>query len=251
MPNTIMYDAIHDNVASIPANALVVAGYDTGSPDVRWTDADWARFPTKRKVHIDQGFTGSPVFAATVRDVEDHAWTPEAAIQHHGTWVADRPTIYCNLDELPRVLAAGWKGDLWLAIPSDSPPTVPPVVPGCTVVAMQWGQGVNTDLSIVFDPWWPERKPVMTGIRYPAPVNLRETATVSLDWDAVAAIDGVAPTGYTVEIKGFDGKLYGHTVVTGTHITATGLPYRKVFNVRVWANGGTIAPPGVSIAIQT
>lgn len=154
-----MGDAIHDNVAALAAAGPwdMVAGYVTGSPDILWTTADMAQFPGIPIVTIDQGFTGSPVATADVRDVENGAWTPTAAVNRAG-WTAARPTIYCNESTLPSVLAAGWQGDLWLAIVTSQPPSSPPVVAGCTVVAVQYALSVSGayDVSVVFDPTWPE-----------------------------------------------------------------------------------------------
>jgi hypothetical protein len=245
------YDAIHDNVSSIPPNAEVVMGYVTGSPSVKWTDADWSRFTTTRQVSIDQGFTGSPVPSATVRDVETGAWTPEAAVNGPAQWNARRPTVYCNQNTLPRVLAAGWKGDLWLAILSKFPPTVAPVVPNCTVVAVQYRFAGTFDQSIVFDPYWPRKAPQVTGIQYAAPTALREMANVSISWDAVAPINGTAPTGYTVSFLGLDGKEYFHTVTDLTSIGVNGLNKGWTYDVRVWANGGDTAPPHAQLTVHT
>lgn len=251
MMNAIGYDATHDNVASIPANAEVVMGYDTGSPFIKWTAADWSRFATPRKVHIDQGFGGTPVPTATVRDVETGAWTPEAAILEVRNWNAGRRTIYCNQSTLPRVLALGWRGDLWLAIPSNLAPVKPPQVPNCTVVAVQFGFDGTHDRSVVFDPYWPNRVPSMTGIQYPAPNRLRETATFQLSWDAVAPVNDKPNTGYTVSIMGMDGKEYYHAVTDMTSIIVAGLEIGWTFDVHVWANGGDVAPPHASLTIHT
>ena len=153
-----MADAISANYGSLPPLADAIrAGYVTGSPDIQWTAAQLAT----ATVTIDQGFTGSPVASATVRDVEAGAWTPVAAVNLTG-WTAARPTIYCNQNTLPSVLAAGWRGDLWLAIITPQPPGSPPVVPGCTVVAIQYAQAVGAayDLSVVFDDTWPNGDPM-------------------------------------------------------------------------------------------
>lgn len=155
------YDATHINVAQIPANARVVFGYDTGTPDIKWTGGNYARFVSARKVHIDQGGLGSPVLTAHMRDVEPNAWSPESAVTETRGWNPPRPTIYCDRYDLPRVLAAGWHGDLALAIPSDLPPEKPPLVAGCTVVAVQWKFEAGMDLWVVFDDTWPERN-IMT-----------------------------------------------------------------------------------------
>lgn len=251
MINAIGYDAMHVNVSVIPVNAEVVLGYDTGTLNIRWTPQDFARFTTRRKVHIDQGGPGSPVFTSHVRDVETGAWTPESAINGGIQWNAPRPTIYCNRDTLPRVTAAGWRGDLWLAIPMNTPPSHPPIVPGCTVVAVQYGFPVARDLSVVFDPYWPMKGPIVTGTQFPAPANLRETVDVSLAWDAIPVIPGHPDTGYTVSVLQLDGVEAFHTVVDVTHVMVTGLHPAWTYNVHVWANGGDVAPPHASLTVNT
>jgi hypothetical protein len=159
-----MGDATHDNVpelAKVPGLQLV-AGYDTGSPSIDWTSADWARFPGVPHVTIDQGFTGSPNLAANVRDVEPGAWAPGQAVDRSG-WNVPRPTIYCNQSTLPSVLADGWKGDLWLAIPGHTGP--PPAVRDCVVVAIQDDYNNPAyDLSTVYDPYWPLETKAMNNV---------------------------------------------------------------------------------------
>lgn len=163
MLNRLMYDCIHDNVSTIkrlfkPGN--LVAGYLTGSPDIRWTAADFSNFPSQSVVTIDQGFTGSPVITAMVRDVERGAWTPANAVKE--PWTTPRPTIYCNKTDLQEVIALGWKGNIWLAHPEPMPSTAPHY-PGVTVVAQQFGFHSNYDVSVVFDTNWPHS---------PAPVDV-------------------------------------------------------------------------------
>jgi hypothetical protein len=153
-----MGDAIHDDVSVLAgvSGLQLVAGYVTGSPAIAWTAADWARFPGIPQATVDQGYTGSPVATAVVRDVEAGAWAAGSAV---GTvpWTPARPTIYCSENSLPAVLAAGWHGCLWLAIPGWEPGDALPSAPGCTVVAVQNQPDVASayDLSVVLDPTWP------------------------------------------------------------------------------------------------
>ena len=165
-----MGDAIHDNVGHLQvARPQLAAGYVTGSADIKWTAADWALFPGIPHVTIDQGFTGSPVPSAIVRDVEPGAWQPFSAVNRNG-WTAARPTIYCDRNDLSReggVLGCGWKGDLWLAWPGWNGEPLP-TAPGCTYVAVQNQPNVGNayDLSVVLDDNWPDLAPTP-----PAPVS--------------------------------------------------------------------------------
>jgi len=163
-----MGDAIHDNVAALARvpGLQLVGGYVTGSADILWTPADWALFPRQLHVTIDQGYTGSPVPTAIVRDVEPGAWTPAAAVNRNG-WTAARPTIYCDRSDLSRaggVLASGWRGDLWLAYPGWQPGQALPAAPGCNYVAVQNQLNVANayDLSVVLDDTWPIGGTVLT-----------------------------------------------------------------------------------------
>lgn len=251
MNEVIGYDAIHLNVSMIPRFAPVVLGYDTGTPDIRWTASDWAMFPHARHVHIDQGGPGSPVVTATVRDVETGAWDPQTAVGRRGDWLTERPTIYCNQNTLPRVLEAGWKGDLWLAKMESPYPVTPPVVAGCTVVAQQVEFDTAFDRNVVFDPCWPARRPSMTGITFAAPNNLHETATTYVAWQPVAPVGGKAPADYTVVAYGLDGNEYFNWVTPDTFCVITGLVRGWTYEVRVWANGGDNPPPHASLMIHT
>jgi hypothetical protein len=117
----IMIDAIHDNVSNIPADAPKVAGYVTGTSDVEWTAADWARFATTAKVHVNQ-WPGSNPLLGDVLDVEPGAWTNEGAAQA----CAERKknglpiNLYSSQDNLTPMLnaciAVGvTAGNLWVA----------------------------------------------------------------------------------------------------------------------------------------
>jgi hypothetical protein len=154
-----MGDATHASVAALAAAGTdMAAGYVTGGPAIMWTAADWARFAGRAVVTIDQGFTGSPVMTADVRDVEAGAWTAAAAVNRAG-WTAPRPTVYCSASLLPQLAAAGWRGDVWVADYISQAPGQPyPVPAGMNSVAWQWtdtGGGGAYDLSVVFDPAWP------------------------------------------------------------------------------------------------
>jgi len=157
-----MGDATHDSVSALPRTLDLVAGYVTGSPTVQWTAADFARFPGIPHVTVDQAYTGSPAPAAVVRDVEPGAWTAHAAVTT-SPWTPVRPTIYCDRADLPAVLQAGWRGDLWLAIPGWAEGATLPPAPGCRIVAVQNRFDVANayDLSVVLDPAWPLRTPVI------------------------------------------------------------------------------------------
>src|SRR6202035_1498975 len=112
-----MYDATHAGVASIkPFMPTLVAGYGTGSSDIKWTSADVAEFPGATIVEIDQGGIGAPQYVATVQDVESGAWS----VSQIAGWVerctAPRPTTYVSGENLTAALNAS-DADIWLASP--------------------------------------------------------------------------------------------------------------------------------------
>lgn len=199
----VMIDVTHSgfptalpHITALAAGNLV-AVYDTGSATIAATPADIAAIPTRlHTVMIDQGFTGSPNLHANVRDVERGAWTMPRAVDKTG-WNVERPTLYIGSpDTVQEASDNGWKGDVWLVRPSNTPPTVPPAVPpGMNVVAVQWNFGnPNFDESVVFDSAWPA-KPNTTVIPTIPPGQWKNPGQWT--WKAVAEV-GV----------GLNGELY-------------------------------------------
>lgn len=158
-----MIDVTHANlqaamsqINALPSGSLVGL-YDTGSPDIVATIADIKEVPSvDHVILIDQGFTGSPNFNATVRDCENGAWSLAHAV-NKTNWNVPRPTLYLGFpDTMAQAAGAGWKGDVWVVNPQSSPPTVPVSAPaGLNVVAEQWQLGPTFDRSVVFDATWP------------------------------------------------------------------------------------------------
>ncbi len=79
---TLMIDAIQANAGNIPVSTPKVAGYVTGTPDIRWTQSDWERFPDAGTVHIDQSpeLAAYGSNAASVADIEAEAGTVSAFV---------------------------------------------------------------------------------------------------------------------------------------------------------------------------
>src|SRR5215469_8205772 len=156
----LMVDATHDGVPYIPQVGMV-AGYVTGSPDIAWTPSDWAHFPGKVLVTIDQGYTGAPRYDANVMDIETGAWS----VGHVTDWMNHatqaRPTVYVNRGNEQAACAAAllsprFKGDVWLAYPGwDESMPLPMLPNGCNYVAVQNTYSLHYDESVVFDNDWP------------------------------------------------------------------------------------------------
>ena len=179
----IMLDAIGGDADNIPATTPKVAGYVTGTGDVPWTAADWARFPQAGHVRIDQSPTLTAwATSADVADMETGAATEGTVIaqglvrQDKGWWsfayvsqanlasLADAAhaagltrlqywVANWNLDEAEAAAQLG--GDIvavqW-ASPTSNPDTI---VPGGT----QTLADANIDISVTIPSWFAYKPP--------------------------------------------------------------------------------------------
>lgn len=123
------FDCTGSNIAHLPADAKVTAGYVTGSAGVPWTAEDWAAHPGA--VRIDQS-PASTVWDATadIQDVENGAVTlaeiaPRAKVMlaayHAGVRPGQRsPAIYASKSSITAVvdalIAGGIKSGIGLAV---------------------------------------------------------------------------------------------------------------------------------------
>jgi hypothetical protein len=156
-----MIDTIHDDVHNIPVTAPKVAGYSTGTADIRWTTADWDRFPNSGKVRINQdGSTDiSEAGLDDVADYEPGAFTEAQVLE----WVKLRKhsnlgcAVYvatANQASLTRALrAAGHTGvDLWVANWSLSEAEAARLLTTSgeyPVVAVQWASPTSNPNTLV------------------------------------------------------------------------------------------------------
>lgn len=240
MTNRAMGDATHDNARILAGRPLdLVAGYVTGTPDIRWQAPDWALFPGIPHVTIDQGFANSPVPSAIVRDFEQFAWTASWANEHigNGLWTPERPTIYSAQDTLQGILDDGWRRDLWMALPGWQPGDPwPPVVAeairlGCTIVAVQNRQDVVNayDISVVLDPHWPNLPPT--------PPTWTEELMQQLPTLTIGA------TGYHVRTVQFECGQQGHpTTIDGIYGANTAASVKAVQQHHGLAADGITGP---------
>ena len=70
LPYVVQVDVTHSNVHNLPPDLIAVAGYVTGTSDIVWDAADFARFPLAGKVRIDQS-PGLRLFAEGDADMAD------------------------------------------------------------------------------------------------------------------------------------------------------------------------------------
>lgn len=163
MANRHMYDAIAANAPVLRQfNPSMVAIYLTGSADIRWTTAQVSLFPNVSTfVRIDQGGATSPQYSATVFDAEPNAWSIPNAIAATKKSTAPRPTVYCDRNDY-RTIPGSYTGDIWLAAPglSDNE-AIALAATDKRIVAVQNLFAGSYDRSIVVDPYWPEKAPVV------------------------------------------------------------------------------------------
>jgi hypothetical protein len=104
-----MIDAIHANVAGIPASITKVAGYDTGTASIRWTDQDWLRFPHAGHIVIEQGFGPLDLFKPNTFDVEFQALTAAlipGIVRARVAAGIDETTVYASDGVLSQIASA-------------------------------------------------------------------------------------------------------------------------------------------------
>jgi hypothetical protein len=192
--STNMIDSIHATCHNIPAGTRKVAGYVTGSADIRWRRADWDRFSPRHTglVRIDQSFGGRDPLGSDVLDVERGAATP-GQVAH---WVRTRHAagkrfsdVYTNRSTFPAIAAALdaagpgalyhrhvrlWLAD-WSLSRTQADHLLGTRLHGHKVVAVQWAspssnpntplprssltlRQANCDLSVTLDYWHHHRR---------------------------------------------------------------------------------------------
>lgn len=200
-----MLDTIGANSANIPLSTHYVAGYVSGIGDVPWTQAQFERFPTIRKVRIWQGAGIKPSLQAyDVIDVESGAVTPQQAamairdrVQANIPWT----TVYGSDSTLAQVTEetrkfgdSVWIGHVnyWLANwnlnEAEAAALLDTQVHGASVVAVQWASPssnpntlvpggsqtlsqANIDISVVDANWVPSGGFGPTPVPVPPPVT--------------------------------------------------------------------------------
>lgn len=114
-----MIDSIHPTSRNIPVSAAQVAGYVTGTPLVKWTDSDWARFDPAHTgmIRINQD-PGSIPLLGHVLDVEQGAWTNSGAVKAASERTAHHRAIAfytSHANAAPLAQAWAGEGSLWIA----------------------------------------------------------------------------------------------------------------------------------------
>jgi hypothetical protein len=155
---SVLIDAIHANAADIPAGTGKVAGYVTGTADIQWTAADWARFPESGHVRIDQspGLSAWASGGADVADMENGAATQDtviaqAKVRQAKKWFSFTYVSQGNLSSLrDAVSTAGLSGSMcyWIADWDLSEEEAAAALTD-TIVAIQWASPSSNPLTVV------------------------------------------------------------------------------------------------------
>jgi hypothetical protein len=184
-----MVDCTHANLHLIDVSFMksnqLAAGYNTGNPDVRWTPNDWQYVIDLglKTVTIDQGFTGSPIPTANVRDVEAGAW-PTDLVTDETNWTTPRPTIYADRTNALILINQGWRKALWIAWPNNHIPTKAELINDMPELALvdligaQIGTTNTFDHSVIFDPYWPAPIPKGESVNFVTLPNIPGNWTI-------------------------------------------------------------------------
>lgn len=161
-----MVDCTHGSLPEVAKTSIRrIAGYDTGTPDIRWTSADWAWASgsvhgARAVLHIDQSDSDTPSLAEVkyAKDTEAGASTIPVSIEVAGQRI-DRghdAVLYCDQAILGLVESAAGRARLphgriiayqW-ASPTSNPNTI---LPGTTFTLAQ----ANADLSVIMASFLP------------------------------------------------------------------------------------------------
>lgn len=164
MRGTLMIDTIHDNVGNIPVSTPRVAGYVTGTPDIKWTPRDWGRFPKSGKAPIDQspGLAAYASSGAMIADIEPLAGTVPAYVRACRERLRAGHTLcfYCSQSIVAQVSAAMVNAKIplnncwvwianWNLSQAEANAVLGTTVAGVKVVAVQWASPTSNPRTLV------------------------------------------------------------------------------------------------------
>lgn len=231
-----MYDATSENASQlVQHNPDMVAIYLTGTSNIRWLSPQVLLFPhVKTWVRIDQGGFTSPQYEANVFDVEPFAWAMTNAIAATKRCTAPRPTIYCDRNDY-RTVPDSYTGDLWIAAPGLSDTEAMALAAtDKRIVAVQNLWAKTYDRSIVIDPYWPEKAPVIVPPSALTAAPYAVVAAVNITWKS----DRPAP--FQLQYERLEGPrnaqrwvLVDTVTIAGMSTTITNLSHNTNYRYRI------------------
>ena len=159
-----MIDAIHANVGNIPVSTPKVGGYVTGTPDIKWTSQDWARFPHAGTVRIDQSPSLSAYAAneGSVADIEALAGTVGSFVTASEARMRLRRLLWCYATQstvqeiavalkeagIPLDKCGAWLAD-WNMSEAEANAALGTSMSGIRIVAVQWASPTSNPGTLV------------------------------------------------------------------------------------------------------
>lgn len=221
-------DATHSAVSNLPANLQRVGGYVTGTSGIKWTAADWNKFPNAGHVRYDQGYSWPPAPGDyDVLDVENMAVTPSevpAAIDarikagYKYTWVYATDSYLAAIQAALNNHQPGvswWQGHVrcvlanWNLNQAEATALLGTTIHGMICDAVQWASPssnprtllpgtnltlaqANADLNVCSDSFFPPNTPAPVPTPTPPPVTPKKGLLVMPDLTSkvVSSTDG-------------------------------------------------------------
>lgn len=253
-------DGIHDNISHLPPGQ--VCGYTTGSPAIRWTNADFNAHPGA--VRIDQDFGSKP--SSDVLDVERGAATPADAPAWAKQAMADfdsaarpgqrRPAIYMSASNVTTVvnalIAGGIKSGVglfvanWSLTESQAIAEVVAAAGPFPIIGVQYSNGTYYDFDVFDGGWLADVSGSLNPVRE-LQVTRRGFTSLTVAWKA----DGA--TSYTVKAywPATNGNLVEAVDTTATSARLRNLKPNRTYEIKVRAHPSNSVGTDASIHSTT
>lgn len=260
MSIVIGYDATHANIARLPKGAQA-AGYTTGSPDIKWTAADWAAHPGALRICQDALASDT---TADYLDIERYAatngeaarWYRAALASYHAAKRPGQrwPALYTSASNVtplvnalkadgvasgPKLIIANWNLTQAQAIAE----VITGVFGSFSVVGVQFADPGPYDINVFSRAWLdtvsgqpPPALPPSTDWMGTIMGRLPELKAGSTGMPvkrAQALLNLTTPAAYHLQVDG----IFGHKTeaAVGAEQHAKGLTADGVVGPRTWA----------------
>jgi hypothetical protein len=150
-------DTIGASAHNIPVSCPKVGGYDTGTSDVVWNAAEWARLSKSGHVHINQ--SNEDPFLGYCLDVEEYAWTIANAVdatverkarKQTTTLYIDRSEAATLINSLHAANVSPYLGLAdWDLNQAEAAALLGTRLGGCLIVWVQWASPSSNPTSLL------------------------------------------------------------------------------------------------------